>query len=175
MLKPCHPSEYTLRGRVVRRLLLSVLHPTTLVRFVSERLGRLVNRSGETHARLPELSPRPVLSSQTEPSKAEQIAQLFAERAFKSVENYVQKQPYPGRVTLIVIDRMPLRFLLRPAWGRFARGGVDIHAVRGDSWDQFDAVSVSAKIRVSIAKVIDSQACKDGFIPKGCEAGPVPV
>jgi thioesterase domain-containing protein len=150
MLKPCHPSELSRQRRIVRRLALSILHPGTIVSFVAAKTGQLTRRPGKS------------LPSQPEPSTVEEkIAALFAERAYKSVENYVHK-PYPGRVTLFVIDRMPLRSFLRLAWGKFARGGIDIRVERVDTWGELEQSKVfSAGIGNCIDKIVDNQAYTD--------------
>jgi thioesterase domain-containing protein len=128
MLKPWRPGLHTLRSRLARRVLLSIVHPSTIFDFVRNRAWKA-----------------------SRPLHTERRA-LYRSLVARSVANY-EVRPYSGRVSIIVGDRMAERFLLRSDWRPIARGEYEVHVIRATNWEELirsDATAV--KIRECIAR-----------------------
>ena len=135
--------------RIARRAALSLLHPSTVVSYISQQFPPTAQRRA---AASPEQRLGSLLSDYTS---------SFDVLAAKSVENYVP-QPYDGRVTFIVGDRMPNGMFCRTVYEPLVRGGMDVYRVPAADWKELHASPVLAKrIRACID---DSLASAPGAV-----------
>ncbi len=141
MLDPWMPGWSSRPLQIIQRLLLSVLHPSTLVPFINRRLGRSAQ------------GPRQLPLNEFEQSKQREQSAMWFKMTAKAVDGY-RLRPYPGRLTLFVGDRMKEKYFLRRAWAPFARGGVEVHLVPAVDWEElYWSETTAIQIRKSIDQV----------------------
>lgn len=146
MIEPWRPGLDTAPLRLIRRLLLSIYYPYSLVEFA----GKMINSSRKRRRH-----GRQMPCGITEADLRARLFDLFVD---KSVENYVAR-PYNGRIRMIVGAHMKERFLVRAGWRRLAAKGIEIHPVRAASWEELQQNGATAhKVREWIESVTDSGA-----------------
>jgi hypothetical protein len=118
------PSVY---GRIFRRVLLSIHHPTSLFGF-PKRLARLAHgfwNSGKN-------PPVPPTAEVVHVVNGRALVDVYRRVVTQAFEGFELK-PYGGRLTFVLCDQSPAQYLLHSGWSEFARGGLDVHVLRSDN------------------------------------------
>jgi thioesterase domain-containing protein len=131
-----------LRVRIARRLLLSLMYPTTLVGYVYRRLATPWRGHKRT---IPDL--------REEGERVEEIRRRFHALAVRTLEHYVAL-PYDGRMILLEGDRSPERFFPGAVWESLVWRGVEVHLIPAANWEELlRGEAVGDRIKECMARV----------------------
>jgi amino acid adenylation domain-containing protein len=138
MLEPWKPGWNSRLLQIVQRLVLSLLHPSTVASFILRRLERSSRRRRSS-------------SNVYEQLKFRELDAMWFKMTAKATERHIMKT-YPGRLTLIIGHRMKERYFLRKAWNPLAQGGIEVYLVPGADWQGLYRSKTTA---IQIKKCID--------------------
>jgi amino acid adenylation domain-containing protein len=175
IVDPWHPFlSKSLGRRLVKRLLVSIFHPESLLhwfrfRWFKFRSRMLIRSRGKRKAVRVTQDVKPVESRQPVGSNGDRkpnpvgpnpesnalrnLKLSYQDLTKKSLENYIMR-PYQGNVTLIVADRTTRRYFTRAEWSNYALGGVEVrrvHAPSGTALGRTD--DTAAEIRECIERL----------------------